>query len=165
MAAAQAAAQAAELSGDNQIISIYTPSLRQRKYRKRKGVVLADRPRLAIGRPRVARWRRHRSPCGRGRAVCTATDAARVYPALRPPDPLPAALALLVFIPRCAKFARRHRLVACLPSLFATAVATPLAATLLAHHAPGIAHNHLAAVRAPPEPPPFAIPAVPNVAR
>jgi hypothetical protein len=56
-------------------------------------------------------------------------------------------------------------LIACLPSLFATAVATPLAATLLAHHALGIAHNHLAAVYAPPEPPPLATPAMFNVAR
>ncbi|KAJ7807219.1 hypothetical protein B0H13DRAFT_2386595 [Mycena leptocephala] len=55
-------------------------------------------------------------------------------------------------------------LIACLPSLFATAVA-PLAASLLAHHALGIAHNHLAAVYAPPEPPPLATPAMSNVAR
>ena len=37
--------------------------------------------------------------------------------------------------------------------------------SLLAHHAPGIAHNRLAAVHAPPEPPPLATPAAPNVAR
>ena len=103
------------------------------------------------------------SPCGRGRTVCTAPCAlcavrgmqasslsgiasvklsggaratqcadpvrtvrvprrstSHVYPALRPPRALPAAIAL----------------VACLPALFATAVATPLAATLLAARAP-----------------------------
>ncbi|KAJ6503914.1 hypothetical protein C8R45DRAFT_1091679 [Mycena sanguinolenta] len=86
---------------------------------------------------------------------------AGVYPALRPPGALPAALALLAFIPHCAKLAA-IALVSCLLSLFATAVATLLAATLLAHPAPGIVHNHLAAVHAPPEPPPLTIPPCPT---
>ncbi|KAJ7454319.1 hypothetical protein B0H11DRAFT_2325065 [Mycena galericulata] len=76
----------------------------------------------------------------------------RLYPVRCPPHTLPAAIAL----------------VACLPSLFATAVATLLTTTqsgppcsLLAHHTPEIAYNHLAAVHAPPKPWPLAT-AVPN---
>ncbi|KAJ7513241.1 hypothetical protein B0H11DRAFT_2213764 [Mycena galericulata] len=162
----------AELSGNDQIISIW--------------VVLAHRPRLAIGRPRlaisrprVARWRgsrryaQMRAGARRKDPMCTVRVPSRsidnpgfisrtacrprpprLYPVRCPPRTLPAAIAL----------------VACLPSLFATAVATPLTTTqsgppcsLFAHHAPEIAYNHLAAVHAPPEPRPLAT-AVPNVA-
>ncbi|KAJ6505254.1 hypothetical protein C8R45DRAFT_923547 [Mycena sanguinolenta] len=180
MAAAQAAAQAAELSGNDQIISIYTPSLRQRKCRKRKGVVLADRPRLAIGRPHVARWRRHRRYAQmrtgadrvfvRGQPVWTRarglhrnrrrprlSRAAPTWPtACRPRSPRRYPALGQVRTPpsprRLLAVSVRHR-------------RRYAAATLLAHHAPGIAYNHLAVVHAPPEPLPLAIPAVPNVAR
>ncbi|KAJ6467400.1 hypothetical protein C8R45DRAFT_938739 [Mycena sanguinolenta] len=151
----------AELSGNDQIISICTPSLRQRKCRKRKGVPASPagvdaestrrcvRPRIRSGAARVdegarsaphlsrvvgrtaralaqalpslagLRARRgvfvvgNRERGGRRKARirCAPCEfhAARVYPALRPPGALPAALALLVFIPHCTKLARRHR--------------------------------------------------------
>ncbi|KAJ6506727.1 hypothetical protein C8R45DRAFT_1175911 [Mycena sanguinolenta] len=71
------------------------------------------------------------------------------------------------FIPRCSNLAH------CLPPspsspacrLCSSLRRSPPPCSLLAHHAPGIAHNHLAAVHAPTEPPPLATPAVLNVAR
>ncbi|KAJ6500917.1 hypothetical protein C8R45DRAFT_1210604 [Mycena sanguinolenta] len=178
----------AELSGNNQIISPVSPGNEKgscsrtahasrlaapaspagadaygRRPRIRSGAALVDEvARSASHRARCAHyagWERvvssrghgHRHSrvsldCERGAAFSLSGIASVAY---RQPRTLPAAIAL----------------VACLPSLFTTAVAMPLAATLLAHHAPGIAHNHLAAVHAPPEPPPLATPAVPNVAR
>ncbi|KAJ7479402.1 hypothetical protein B0H11DRAFT_2233826 [Mycena galericulata] len=81
----------------------------------------------------------------------------------------PAALALLAFIPRGAHLAHcllpSPSLLACRPCSPPPLLRrSPPPCSLLAHHAPGIAHNHLAAVHSLPEPPPLAT-AVPDIAQ